>query len=534
MTPSIRLNTLAGALLLALSFSAANAASLTYKGNLQDGGKPANGSYDIRLTLYSNPTGGTAIGSPVTLYAVPVHDGTFSTDVDFGAAANNGNPVWVGAAVAPAGSGNFTALDSRSMASLDAPSGTCDSYWSLSGNSGNPSGSYLGTTDNNSLIFKVDGVQAGALIPHSGGTEVVFGASNNSAGTANSSTVVGGYDNAATGDYATVGGGQENTAAAPESFAAGWAATVRASDVGSFVWCDSVTDPSECTSTGANQFLIQASGGVSIGTNNPNGNQLRVVASTTAIRGEDTSGEHAGVSGYSSDGFGDAGSGVYGQVDGAGGNGVTGYNNGGGIGAGGAGVFGYTNNNNSVGVRAYHQAGGTALYVATSSPSGSTKVIDTSTGAYLSSGGQWEPNSDRNKKFGFAPLDLGSVLDKVLAMPVTSWSYKVEGDSIHHIGPMAQDFYAAFKLGQDDKHIGEVDEGGVAFAAIQGLNQKLEREHNEREHAYKKIADENVALKAQNAALTAKLAQLDARMTSLEVAQHAIPTARYQVAERGE
>ena len=42
------------------------------------------------------------------------------------------------------------------------------------------------------------------------------------------------------------------------------------------------------------------------------------------------------------------------------------------------------------------------------------------------------------------------------------------------------------------------------------------------------------ALKAQNAALTAKLAQLDARMTSLEVAQHAIPTARYQVAERGE
>ena len=38
---------------------------------------------------------------------------------------------------------------------------------------------------------------------------------------------------------------------------------------------------------------------------------------------------------------------------------------------------------------------------------------------------------------------------------------------------MAQDFYAAFGIGADDKHISAVDEGGVALAAIQGLNQKL-------------------------------------------------------------
>jgi hypothetical protein len=44
---------------------------------------------------------------------------------------------------------------------------------------------------------------------------------------------------------------------------------------------------------------------------------------------------------------------------------------------------------------------------------------------------------------------------------------------------MAQDFRAAFGLGEDDKHIATVDADGVALAAIQGLNQKLERENAE-------------------------------------------------------
>ena len=41
---------------------------------------------------------------------------------------------------------------------------------------------------------------------------------------------------------------------------------------------------------------------------------------------------------------------------------------------------------------------------------------------------------------------------------------------------MAQDFYAAFAVGPDDKHIATVDADGVALAAIQGLNQKLEEQ----------------------------------------------------------
>ena len=43
-----------------------------------------------------------------------------------------------------------------------------------------------------------------------------------------------------------------------------------------------------------------------------------------------------------------------------------------------------------------------------------------------------------------------------------------------HMGPMSQDFHAAFGVGEDDRHITQVDEGGVALVGIQGLNQKVE------------------------------------------------------------
>jgi hypothetical protein len=105
-----------------------------------------------------------------------------------------------------------------------------------------------------------------------------------------------------------------------------------------------------------------------------------------------------------------------------------------------------------------------------SSPSiGANRFIDTSTGAYLSSAGAWTNNSDRTRKHDLQPLNTRRVLEKVARLPITSWSYKAEQPSVRHIGPMAQDFYAAFGLGLDNKHIGTIDEGGVALAAIQGL-----------------------------------------------------------------
>jgi hypothetical protein len=101
--------------------------------------------------------------------------------------------------------------------------------------------------------------------------------------------------------------------------------------------------------------------------------------------------------------------------------------------------------------------------------------------AYLSDGGTWTSASDRARKANFAPVDVRSVLDKVAALPVQTWNYTNEPASMRHLGPVAQDFHNAFGLnGPDDLHIADLDESGVALAAIQGLNQKLEAQLQEK------------------------------------------------------
>ncbi len=87
--------------------------------------------------------------------------------------------------------------------------------------------------------------------------------------------------------------------------------------------------------------------------------------------------------------------------------------------------------------------------------------------------GSWSTLSDRNAKTQFTPVSARDILAKVAALPVQGWRYKGEADSIRHLGPVAQDFHAAFGLGSGDTTIDTVDADGVALAAIQGLNQKV-------------------------------------------------------------
>ena len=98
------------------------------------------------------------------------------------------------------------------------------------------------------------------------------------------------------------------------------------------------------------------------------------------------------------------------------------------------------------------------------------QAIATSTGAFLSTGGQWTNSSDRNRKTALVAVDPSTILHKVSALPITSWQYVDEPPSLRHIGPMAQDFHHAFAVGGDPTAIGTVDADGVALAAIQGLH----------------------------------------------------------------
>ena len=81
--------------------------------------------------------------------------------------------------------------------------------------------------------------------------------------------------------------------------------------------------------------------------------------------------------------------------------------------------------------------------------------------------------SDRDIKTDFAEVDARTVLERLAALPITQWRYRDDDPSIRHIGPMAQDFAAAFGVGEDERSIHPVDAQGVAIASIQALHRAL-------------------------------------------------------------
>ena len=120
--------------------------------------------------------------------------------------------------------------------------------------------------------------------------------------------------------------------------------------------------------------------------------------------------------------------------------------------------------------------------------------------------------SDRNLKTDFSAVDARNILAEVVALPIQSWRYTNEVAGVRHVGPMAQDFKAAFGLGNNQKIIGYLDEGGVALAAIKGLNQKL----NEKDGEIQK-------LQQQNEALEKRLDELERKMDSTKEQRQSSP-----------
>jgi len=265
----------------------------------------------------------------------------------------------------------------------------------------------------------VDGSDAAVPTGHGGINNIVTGTQ---------AFVGGGEDNEASGNYATVGGGYFNTANSYRSTVGGGytnTASATSSTVGGGI------------SNTASGYYSMVGGGYS----------------NTA------SGDSSTVGG----GFINTASGVNSTVPG-------GYNNvASGLSSFAAGKDANATHDNSF-VWA-DENGGTSFGVNTFNVH--------STGIYLN--GVVQHSSDRNLKEGFMAIDAQDVLIKVLDIPITSWRFKSEEDSVTHIGPVAQDFMASFGYGNSDKHITSTDADGVALAAIQGLNQKLTQELAEKQ-----------------------------------------------------
>lgn len=299
------------------------------------------------------------------------------------------------------------------------------------------------------------------------------------------STVGGGQFNTASGWYGTVGGGESNTASGSAStapggtgnvaggdfsLAAGRQAKVRSAaevgggdtdgDEGSFVWADSTN--ADFISTGPNQFLIRASGGVGIGTTTP-GAKLHVqaplgssVAADPLFTAQNTQDSAASIrlttifrswrvgqnrppdNVSKLDSF-------------------------------------FVFDESAAATRLLIDTSGW-VGIGTTSP---LSPLEMASGARCTVGGVWTNACDRNLKENFQPVNGKAILEKVARLPVQVWNYKNEGRSIQHIGPTAQEFRSAFDFGGDDKSIGTIDADGVALAAIQGLHESL-REKDQR------------------------------------------------------
>jgi trimeric autotransporter adhesin len=299
-----------------------------------------------------------------------------------------------------------------------------------------------------------------------GGFLATVGGGNANTASGYAATVGGGVGNSSTVFSATVPGGYYNTASGNYSLAAGYNA--QATNQGAFVWADS--QGAQFYSTGNDQFLIRAQGGVGINVNNPTdaalsvAGRIRVNDNTVFLRAGTDANHGLAYCGL-------------------------GINNYGTLAPDGPVLWGYSGG--ALGANA-----GSGPHAVLAWDGGSVSI----NGNLFVSGQVCAANvtctSDRNLKERFAPVDSNRVLEKVAALPITEWNFKTDA-SARHIGPMAQDFYAAFNVGTDEKHIGPIDEGGVALAAIKGLNQKLNSESTALRNELHRTETENAELRQE-------------------------------------
>lgn len=119
-------------------------------------------------------------------------------------------------------------------------------------------------------------------------------------------------------------------------------------------------------------------------------------------------------------------------------------------------------------------------------------------------GSSWSYGSDRNIKTNFNAVDGEDILERLRLVPVSTWNYVTQDDSIRHLGPVAQDFYAAFEVGESDLLISSVDIGGVSLAAAQALTTRTDHLRLDVQH----LRDENADLRAEASVLRATVERI--------------------------
>ena len=315
-------------------------------------------------------------------------------------------------------------------------------FWQLGGNAATtPSTDFLGTTDNKALELKVNGQRVLRLEPGANSPNLIGGYSGNSVqADVVGATIAGGgqlgFPNVISAHFATIGGGQDNAGGFLSTVAGGYSNAARGA-------ASVVAGGGYNSATGAYSTVAGGDRNVASGTRSfAAGSRAKATHSGSFVWSDGRS--------FDSASFAD----------------------------------------NSFSARA---TGGFRFVTGID-----TNGSQTSFCVLASGSGTWDCLSDRNAKEHFAAVDGRETLERLSRIPIQSWNFKSQDDSIRHMGPMAQDFAAAFGLGIGNKTIGGVDADGVAFSAIQGLYRQ------------------NQALQQRNRTLTARLARQNVRLNRFE------------------
>jgi hypothetical protein len=196
--------------------------AFTYQGQLKKDGNPVNGNCDFVFSLWNAESGGTQIGSNLDRTNVPVINGLFTIQLDFGTGAFQGEARWLRIRVrCPAGSGDYAVLEPRQPLTPAPYALALPGLWTQqNATSPNLIGGYSGNSVNSGVVGATisGGGQHGFPNRITSNFGVVGGGLSNTASEF-ASTVGGGSGNTASMWCAMVGGGEGNTAS-------GYASTV--------------------------------------------------------------------------------------------------------------------------------------------------------------------------------------------------------------------------------------------------------------------------------------------------------------------
>lgn len=569
-----------------------SAAPWIYRGTLNDAGKPANGRYDIRLSLLDD-SATRAIANPLTLYGVVVKDGNFSADVDFGVDLT-GAPALKLKTEVGVGGGAFVSLGEPSR--FDAKAALAGICWDTQGNAGtNPALDFLGTTDAQPLILAVNNSRAFYIAGSPGGPPNIVGGYATNAADANKigqtisgggsqnmscgpasnascanqtvqsfATISGGYGNFASGSASNVGGGNSNSATGfasvvtggSQNFAGGgnsivnggstnsalgvygvvsggvvncaggdnsWVGGLGArtrpgneasdgtcpgavpnsgdadGDNGTFIWNDSQN--AGTVSTGPNQFLVRADGGLALNSASLGTNDV-VLKARTAASGDPN--------------FNMVLQSANTQTASLSVNGTTGATT-------------FTSNNGDLLLQTV-QAG---KYISTNDRLGIKQLpalneLEVNGNASKTTAGSWLANSDRRIKTAIAPIS--NALGMINRLTPVTFNYTQDYRNTHAViadmryyNVIAQDFALVFPdavkgsgeylPGLEKSSANEILQVDTypalitSLSAIQELDVKSESDHAR----IVQLQSENAAMRAENAALMLRLDKLEAQ-----------------------